>query len=161
MPRRITFIGAVPVMMNPPMPTLSPVPTRILREAGWRGGDRRGWTGAGDRRRGARPSAGILEPGFLVPAAAWWRRHWERTGLLEITVADEGWQLWLDWHKSAFPDNASEIKTLEADRGEYLGYVRVVGRRRGGTKLEDYCWPGTMKSAPPQDTRKPLLRGQS
>lgn len=98
---------------------------------------------------------------WCLHSAAWWRRHWERTGLLEITVADEGWQLWLDWHKSAFPDNASEIKTLEADRGEYLGYVRVVGRRRGGTKLEDYCWPGTMKSAPPQDTRKPLLRGQS
>jgi len=37
--------------------------------------------------------------------------------------------------------NAAEIKTLEADAGRYLGYVRVVGRRRGEAKLEEYCWP--------------------
>ena len=71
---------------------------------------------------------------WCLHSAAWWRRHWERTRLLEITVADtmpEGWQVWLDWHKSAFPDNDAEIRTLEADRGEYLAYVRVVGRRQG------------------------------
>jgi cyclopropane fatty-acyl-phospholipid synthase-like methyltransferase len=50
---------------------------------------------------------------------------------------------------------------LEADRGKYLAYVRVVGRRRGDVKLEDYCWPDTMRSAPQQYTKKPLLRGQS
>lgn len=101
---------------------------------------------------------------WCLHSAAWWRRHWERTGLLEITVADQmpdGWQVWLDWHKSAFPDNAAEIKTLEADQGEYLTYVRVAGRRQEGIKLEEYCWPDTMRSAPPQYTKKPLLRGQS
>jgi SAM-dependent methyltransferase len=100
---------------------------------------------------------------WCLHSAAWWRRHWERTGLLEITVADtmsDGWQVWLDWHKSAFPDNTAEIRTLEADRGEYLAYVRVVGRRQGEMKLEDYCWPDTMKSAPLQYTKKPLLRGE-
>jgi ubiquinone/menaquinone biosynthesis C-methylase UbiE len=100
---------------------------------------------------------------WCLHSAAWTRRHWERTGILDIAVADtmpEGWQVWLDWHRTGFPDNALEIKTLEADRGRYIGYVRVVGRRRGETKLEDYCWPDTMKSMPQQYTRKPLLRGE-
>ncbi len=100
---------------------------------------------------------------WCLHSAAWWRRHWERTGLLEITAADnmpDGWQVWLDWQKNAFPDNAAEIRSLEADRGEYLAYVRVVGRRREGMKLEDYCWPDTMRSVPPQYTKKPLLRDQ-
>ena len=58
----------------------------------------------------------------------------------------DGWKLWLDWHRTGFPDNGPEIKTLEADRGNYLGYVRVVGRRREDASLEDYCWPDTTKS---------------
>jgi SAM-dependent methyltransferase len=101
---------------------------------------------------------------WCLHSAAWWRRHWERTRLLEIMVADTmpgGWQVWLAWHKGAFPDNDAEIKTLEADRGNYLAYVRVVGRRQGEVKVEDYCWPDTMRSAPPQYTKKPLLRGDS
>ena len=100
---------------------------------------------------------------WCLHSAAWLRRHWERTGILDIAVADtmpEGWQVWLDWHRTGFSDNAVEIKTLEADRGQYIGYVRVVGHRRGETKLEDYCWPDTMKSMPRQYTRKPLLRGE-
>ena len=101
---------------------------------------------------------------WCLHSAAWWRRHWERTRLLKITTADtmrEGWQVWLDWQRSAFPDNSAEIRTLEADRGEYLAYVRVVGCRQGEMKLEDYCWPDAMRSAPQQYTKKPLLRGQS
>lgn len=101
---------------------------------------------------------------WCLHSAAWWHRHWERTRLLKITVADsmpEGWQVWLDWQKSAFPDNGTEIRTLEADRGEYLAYVRVVGHRLGGVKLEEYCWPDTMRSAPPQYVRKPLLRSDN
>ena len=40
---------------------------------------------------------------------AWWRRHWERTGIMDIELADtmpDGWQLWLDWHRAVAPDNA-------------------------------------------------------
>jgi cyclopropane fatty-acyl-phospholipid synthase-like methyltransferase len=100
---------------------------------------------------------------WCLHSAAWLRRHWERTGILDIAVADtmsDGWQVWLDWHRTGFPDNALEIRTLEADRGQYLGYVRVVGRRRAETKLVDACWPDTMKSFPQQYTKKPLLRNQ-
>ena len=43
--------------------------------------------------------------------------------------------------------------------GPVLGYVRLVGRRRGEVKLEEYCWPDTLKMVvPPQYTKKPLLR---
>jgi SAM-dependent methyltransferase len=100
---------------------------------------------------------------WCLHSAAWWRRHWERTRILDITTADsmtEGWQVWLDWQRTVSPDNNAEIKTLEVDRGKYLGYVRLVGRRQGDTELEDYCWPDTMRSAPMQYTKKPLLRSQ-
>lgn len=91
-------------------------------------------------------------------SAAWWRRHWERTGIMAIEVADtmpEGWRFWLDWHKTLVPDNTLEIQTLEADAGRYLGYVRLVGRRQGGAKLE-----APVVSVPTEYTKKPLLRSQ-
>jgi len=100
---------------------------------------------------------------WAIHSADWWRRHWERTGVMEIQLADtmpDGWKLWLDWHRIVAPDNATEIKALEADQGRNLGYVRLVGRRRGEAKLEEYCWPDTMRSVPPQYTKKPLLRGE-
>ena len=97
-------------------------------------------------------------------SAAWWRRHWERTGIVDVELADtmpDGWQVWLDWHRAVAPDNATEIAALEADGGRYLGYVRVVGRKRSDVKLEGYCWPDTLKSFPPAEyTKKPLLRSQ-
>jgi hypothetical protein len=95
---------------------------------------------------------------WCLHSAAWWRRHWQRTGIMDIELADtltEGWQLWLDWHRVIAPDNAAEIKALEADRGSYLGYVRVVGRRQGQVQLAD-----PIGSLPAQYTKQPLLRSQ-
>jgi ubiquinone/menaquinone biosynthesis C-methylase UbiE len=94
--------------------------------------------------------------------AAWWRRHWGRTGIVEVELAEAmpgGWMRWLDWLRAVAPDNAAEIRAIEEDRGRFLGYVRVVGRR-GEARLEEYCWPDTLRSLPPQYTKKPLLRGQ-
>ena len=94
--------------------------------------------------------------------SSWWRRHWERTGILDIELAGdmpEGCRYWLDWQRAVAPDNATEIKTLEVDDGRYLGYIRLVGRRRDQVKLEEYCWPDTLRSFPQQYTKKTLLRG--
>jgi SAM-dependent methyltransferase len=91
-------------------------------------------------------------------SAAWWRRHWERTGIMDIELADtmpDGWQLWLDWHRVIAPHNEVEIKAIEADRGNTIGYVRVVAHRNGQVKLEDL-----ILSHPAQYTKKPLLRSE-
>ena len=93
---------------------------------------------------------------WCLHSADWWRRHWERTGIVDVELADsmlDGWQLWLDWHRVIAPDNRAEIEALEADRGSYLGYVRAVGRRRDNVKLEE-----PIVSIAAQYTRKPLLR---
>lgn len=101
-------------------------------------------------------------PDFSVfHSADWWRQHWERTDILDIELADtmpDGWQCWIDWQYAVAPDNVTEIKAVEVDRGEYLGYVRVVGRRRGEVELQEYCWPDTLRSVPPQYMPQPLLR---
>ena len=95
---------------------------------------------------------------WCLHSAAWWRRHWERTGIMDIELANtmpDGWQLWLDWHRAIAPDNAVEIQALEADRGRYLGYVRLVGRRHGRVQLDD-----PIVSVPAQYTKAPLLRSE-
>jgi cyclopropane fatty-acyl-phospholipid synthase-like methyltransferase len=93
---------------------------------------------------------------WCLHSADWWHRHWERTGIMDVDLADtmpDGWQRWLDWHRTIAPDNAAEITALEADRGQYLGYVRLVGRRRAEVILSEL-----IDSVPPQYTKTPLLR---
>lgn len=90
-----------------------------------------------------------------LQTAAWWRRHWGRSGVVDVEhvdVLDEGWRLWVQWQHAVAPDNASEIAALEADRGRYLGYVRAVARRREGVALDDPI--GTI---PVSYTAHPLL----
>jgi cyclopropane fatty-acyl-phospholipid synthase-like methyltransferase len=97
------------------------------------------------------------EPGlWSMHSAQWWQRHWERTGILTVERADvmpEGWQLWRDWVRLVAAENATELQTLEADRGRYLGYVRAVGRRRAEVNLDE-----PVVSIPPHYSRMPLLR---
>lgn len=93
---------------------------------------------------------------WFLHSPDWWRRHWERTGIVDIEVADsmrDGWQRWLDWHHTVAPDNRTEIAAVEADRGGYLGYGRVVGRRRSGVVLEE-----PITSLPANYAKKPLTK---
>ena len=37
---------------------------------------------------------------WALHSAAWWHRHWERTGILDMELGDtmrDGWQFWLEW----------------------------------------------------------------
>jgi SAM-dependent methyltransferase len=89
-------------------------------------------------------------------SAAWWRRHWGRTGIVDVEVADtlpDGWRFWRDWLTVIAPENTTEIRMLEADAGRHLGYVRAVGRRRCDALLND-----PVVLIPPQYERKPLRR---
>jgi cyclopropane fatty-acyl-phospholipid synthase-like methyltransferase len=77
---------------------------------------------------------------WALHSANWWQQHWSKTGIVDIEVADsmaDGWLVWLNWHKSEYPDNIAEIRALEADRGEYVAYVRCIARRRAGVELPD------------------------
>lgn len=71
----------------------------------------------------------------------WWRTHWAKTGLVEVDVSDaveHGWDDWLRFTELSVPtvdgwrrelaDN--EIALLRADRGEHLGFSRVVATKR-------------------------------
>lgn len=97
------------------------------------------------------------EPGmYSLHSVGWWRRHWERSGILDIGVADTlgaGWQLWIDWQAVVAPDNTTEIRAVEADRGRYLGYLRLVGRLRAEARLDE-----PIVSIPSGYEKKPLLR---
>ena len=75
--------------------------------------------------------------------------HWQRTGIVDVGISEmmyDAWKVWLDWHRAGWPDNKAEIETLEADRGD--------------AKLEEYYWPGTLRSSPGEYEKKPLLRNR-
>jgi SAM-dependent methyltransferase len=97
------------------------------------------------------------EPGlWSLHSAGWWRRHWEKSGIVDIEVADhlpDGGAVWLEWLKTICPENTPEIQALEADAGRNLGYARVIARRRPDAKLDE---PSI--SIPAQYVQKPLLR---
>jgi cyclopropane fatty-acyl-phospholipid synthase-like methyltransferase len=69
----------------------------------------------------------------------WWRRHWAKTGLVEVETADwmpDGHALWLEWlqlTKDQGPKGAGgasrEIEMLQADTEKLFGFTRMVGRR--------------------------------
>ena len=74
---------------------------------------------------------------WSVHTLAYWQNLWGRSGLIEVEVADtlpNGGRLWLQWERaiteagmSQFPH---ELPVLEADEGRYLGFVRMVARRK-------------------------------
>jgi SAM-dependent methyltransferase len=86
----------------------------------------------------------------------WWRRHWERTGIVDMSVADalpDGWRFWRDWLSLVAPGNTTEIQMLDTDAGRHIGYVRAVARRRSDAVLFD-----PVMTLSPEYTRQPLLR---
>jgi cyclopropane fatty-acyl-phospholipid synthase-like methyltransferase len=73
----------------------------------------------------------------------WWRRHWSRTGLVDVEVADriaDGWRHWANWDEASlelgfvqdeFAATLPEwIETMRTDAGRNLGFTRMVARRR-------------------------------
>lgn len=90
---------------------------------------------------------------WCLHSAQWWRRHWERTGIDLADSMPDGWQRWLDWQRFIAPENEAEIQALEADRGDYLGYYRLIGRLRGETTLAAHT-----QSVQTVYTKAPLLR---
>jgi SAM-dependent methyltransferase len=75
---------------------------------------------------------------------AWWRRHWERSGVVAVLEADQvadGWRLWLEWLQVClslhvpplFPGHdggLGQAAMLEADAGRNLGFTRLLAVKR-------------------------------
>lgn len=78
-----------------------------------------------------------LQPGIVVP----WRRHLDQSQVLDLETADllpDGCAEWLSFLRAQKAADAlnrhwqqDDIEVLAADGGRYLGFLRVVGRRRG------------------------------
>jgi SAM-dependent methyltransferase len=71
----------------------------------------------------------------------WWRTHFEKTGLVDVEVADaveDGWADWLRFNEITAPfldgwrKEAAEREAamLRVDRGRYLGFARIVAQWR-------------------------------
>jgi hypothetical protein len=67
---------------------------------------------------------------------AWWRRHWEKTGIMNVEFADsipDGWKHWLKWQEvksqQGFLCDAKETELLQVDAGRSLGFLRVLARK--------------------------------
>lgn len=77
---------------------------------------------------------------YCLHSASWWRSHWEQTGIVDVELADsmpDGWKFWLQWQNVIAPENFAEIRALERDAGDYMGYVRAIARRRKDPKLDE------------------------
>jgi len=65
----------------------------------------------------------------------WWRRHWERSGLVDVELADmipDGWKHWVasDEIVAEWQNRDSDSDDVRLDAGRTLGFTRMVARRR-------------------------------
>jgi len=74
---------------------------------------------------------------FSFHTVHWWRRLWAQTGLVNVEVADtlsDGWKDWLKFEQvkvaAGINRHEDEAPTLSADQGRYLGFVRLIARRK-------------------------------
>ena len=72
---------------------------------------------------------------FSLHSPAWWKRHWERSGLVTVESADlipDGWRHWMRsdllWSER-LGTPANEAEMLALDKGQTLGLTRMVARR--------------------------------
>jgi SAM-dependent methyltransferase len=89
-------------------------------------------------------------------SASWWHSHWLKTGIVNVDLSDampDGWKFWLQWQNIVAPENLVEIRAIESDAGDYMGYVRVAARRRQDAKLDEI-----IHTIPTTYAAKPLFR---
>ncbi|MBD3223105.1 MAG: methyltransferase domain-containing protein [Caldithrix sp.] len=69
----------------------------------------------------------------------WWRQHFAKTGLLNVTTCDclpNGWAIWKFWEEylteNGFmnPGRGNDLDLLNADGGRYLCFPRIIGQKQ-------------------------------
>ncbi|MBT4521126.1 MAG: methyltransferase domain-containing protein [Halieaceae bacterium] len=82
-------------------------------------------------------------PDYLAPfhefhTLSWWKRHWEKTGLVRVDIGLEhpdGWQEWLDFLQVGIDAQLAQDRDFEdyemllKDRGEYMGFIQLVATK--------------------------------
>ena len=76
---------------------------------------------------------------YTLHSVEWWKNHWQKTGLVNVEIADElsnGWQYWYDWEKDLIQTNpeiiakrGSDIDLLEKDGGKNLIFPRIIAKK--------------------------------
>ena len=72
------------------------------------------------------------EGAYSFHTPAWWRDHWRKTGLVEVTCADEPPEadaIWNEFIPHTEPDEQAAIRD-DAARERLLTFARVVARKR-------------------------------
>ena len=77
---------------------------------------------------------------YWMNSVDWWRDHWERYPELDVRSVEElpdGWELWVRWHEFLNlygsrnrPEEITELETLIADGGRYMGFVMMLANRK-------------------------------
>ncbi|HKL12540.1 MAG TPA: class I SAM-dependent methyltransferase [Halanaerobiales bacterium] len=74
---------------------------------------------------------------FSFHSSQWWRNHFEKTGLVDIEIADDlenSWSIWMKWEKalkeSGLSKRNGDIEFLRADNGEFISFPRIVARKK-------------------------------
>ncbi len=71
---------------------------------------------------------------------SWWREHWEKTGKVQVDLADsieDGWKDWLIFGEAKLPLTGDhwkraatdEVAMLRIDQGKNLGFSRIVATK--------------------------------
>lgn len=85
----------------------------------------------------ANGSAFWAEDCWSIHTRDYWHNLWSRSSLVDVELAEtmpDGWRLWLRWEQAHDASGQwrrpSEAGVLADDQGRYLGFVRMVARRR-------------------------------
>lgn len=63
------------------------------------------------------------------PSVDWWRRHWGRTGLVDVERSENLPEV---WELGRRHETGQDAEVVAADRGAYVGMIRTVARTRDG-----------------------------
>ena len=101
---------------------------------------------------------------WSIHSAAWWRRHWEQTGIMDIELADtmaDGWQRLAGLAEGG---RAGQSRRDQGDRSRWRQLSRLRSRRRpapGPREAGRILLARHHASLPQQYTRRPLLRSEN